>query len=255
MQDSYRQLLADALLFLKAEGESSLSVSAEDAAYFQNFIEKTNPRPQAPPRPQASPPPRPVIAAPLPKKPEAVIVAPEPLVPPPKEPEEKLPAFQQGSLAAVAEDSMEEVRALLKTIAPHVVLRDFVPSDAAAKRVRDPRSMEVAVLCFAGSPEEKEMLAKLAKAIDGSFAPAKLLEAEEIAADSLLQTETLKWVLGSESAIRQRSDLMQHYQELPEARLGKARLLFLAEPSDYLKDPQLKRSLWNKLCQLMPQSF
>jgi len=158
-------------------------------------------------------------------------------------------------------DPMDDLRAACKKIAPTLKILDRIPSDAQAKKIKNTwkdqlHMPDIAVLRSQQMP--LAFLEQIAKAIDLYFFPCRVIDVAPLEKanswDSLLATPHLKFVIAPDATLWGSKELMRHYHEIPSKKerfLGKIPLLLLPDPNLYLKDPSLKRSLWNLLCHVL----
>jgi hypothetical protein len=197
-------------------------------------------QPTPPPQPQAVEPPKtqPIIAEPTPKLPQLqVLPLPEP------------------------KPTNASLRSLFQKLAPNIAILQEIPNDAIAKKIATRWKTKnqitpISILSFHEPPKQKALLIEISKAIDIYFGPAKLIEAETIEKekqwDTFLQPQNLKCIIACDYTLWQLSCLMQFYKETSATQVRTLQgipLFLLPDLSLYLKDPQLKRSLWKALCQ------
>ena len=99
----------------------------------------------------------------------------------------------------------------------------------------------------------------IAKAIDLCFGTCRLIEIEDGKKwDLFLQSPQLKLIIAPDHLIFETKELLPFYRENPQEKsrhLGEIPLLLLPDLSLYFKDPYLKRSLWNVICQNLQPLF
>ena len=237
---SIHELIREVRLLLKEEG--AVFASPEDAAYFRKKI---------------SPPvqlPRQKEVIPLPPPPQPLRVEPPP---PLKQEKVELPP----TITPTKPKPSSFIRTLLAQIAPQLQIIDEIPSDLNARQIATRwktknKSAPISILSSSELPEHKAFLNELAIALDVYFGPAKIIEAESIEQEKqwepFLHAEGLKLIVMCDSSLWQLQELRKFYRETPAAAtrtLGKIPLFLLPDLSLYLKDPLLKRSLWNALVQ------
>lgn len=158
-------------------------------------------------------------------------------------------------------DPMQDLRALVAKSAPSLKLYDTVPSDKEAKKIKSAWKEQANVpdIAILGSPHSSlPFLYQVAKAIELHFFSSRVIEVQHLEEsnnwEAFLNTANLKIVITPDAVLWSCKQLMQYYHEFPNKKqrfLGKIPLLLLPDPSLYLKDPSLKRSLWNLLCQIL----
>lgn len=144
-----------------------------------------------------------------------------------------------------------------------MTLKETIPDDAIAKDVatrwKNPqKTAEVVLLAFAQNSTEMNFLTNLAKAIDARLKSTLVIDALKIEKDRSwdrwITSEGLKWIIAPAKALEELPLLKSHLREKPatsERFLGKIPLLLLPALSSYLKNPSLKKSLWQSLCQTL----
>lgn len=185
--------------------------------------------------------------------------------PPPKAPEQvveaqKLPS-KQPPLPKKAPADFSHLRNVLSKAAPELTIVDEIPSDAVAIKIAERwrtknQSAPISILTYQEQTEQRALLEQISRAIDVYFGPAKIVDAAKIESDkqwgAFLSVKNLKMIVVCDYTLWQLGHLMEHYKEVPANKtrvLGKVPLFLLPDLSLYLKDPLLKRSLWNALKQ------
>lgn len=230
-----RGLIADTLTWLQAEfpPHTNFLVSATSHAYFPRSQEvKKSPPPPPLPLPQM----KKEVAPPV------VVAAP----PPPSPPVQKAPPPPPAP----------ELASLIAQAAPHLQLRKAIPSDAVAKQLRnqwkEPAFQAIALVLSCGeSGAELEFLQRLTRAIETSLFSCQLIDAAQC--EVFLRQSTLKWIIAPQQTIENVTALKKIWRHLPnsdETFLEDKPLITLSPISAYLKDPGLKKFLWQKLCTL-----
>ena len=240
--DILKQLFAE----LEEAGPFVLA-SSEDANYFRKTLstKKTTEKQVEPVVLQVKPPP------PLPQVPTLEK----------KGEEVKEKALLPPSLPPKAPSDFSTVRRILSVVSPELSILDEIPNDEIAVKISERwktknQSAPISILLYQEPPEQKALLEQITTAIDIHFGPAKIVHAEKIEKDkqwgAFLSVADLKMVIVCDYTLWQLNQLMEFYKEVPANRsrvLGKVPLFLLPDLSLYLKDPQLKRSLWNALRQ------
>jgi hypothetical protein len=154
-----------------------------------------------------------------------------------------------------------QLRTIIAHIAPALPIINQIPSDEKGRKISTRwktknQSAPISILSAGELPEHKAFLEEVSLALDVYFGPAKSIDAETIEKEkqweSFLSAEGLKLIVICDFTLWQLPHLMQFYKETPQSNsrtLGKTPLFLLPDLSLYLKDPQLKRSLWKALCQ------
>ncbi|HSX38246.1 MAG TPA: hypothetical protein VLE95_05385 [Chlamydiales bacterium] len=146
---------------------------------------------------------------------------------------------------------------------PELVLIDPIPDDRIARQIANRwktknQAAPISILTSGELPKHKIFLSEIALALDVFCSPAKLIEAEAIEKENgwklFLSSDHLKLILICDSTLWQLASLRQFYKENPAMGnrvLGSTPVFLLPDLSLYLKDPLLKRSLWNNLCRVV----
>ena len=199
---------------------------------------------------------------------ESLIKTPEAL---PKEPEAAIrPIADPLAISApaaiepsprMADMGFGELQKLLSKIAPELVFLEQIPSDAKARQIAQRwktknQSAPISLLFLHEPLQQQKFLTNLATALDVVFGPARLINAEGIEKESqweaFLSVAELKLVIICDYALWQMPHLLKYYREVPNQTqrfLLNKPLMLLPDLTLYLKDPQLKRSLWKAICQ------
>lgn len=194
----------------------------------------------APPTPPAPPKQEPVVIKPVPKP--IALEVPKPITPPPS-----------------------SIESLVRKTAPQLKILHDIPSDEKARRVKEAyRSQqnipEIPILY--SDPKDRPFLSNVSKGIETAFASSHPLEVtffeKERTWDFFLKTPHLKLILIPDMVLWNSLDLMRYYKEIPSSgirTLGNLPLLLIADPKLYQTDPNLKRSLWLMIKNLLKSSL
>jgi len=227
--DLYRSLVNDTLTYMK-----DLLPCKEEPVILPKI---TLP---PPPKPKISPPP----------EPKSILTPP----PPPSKPKKK-ENFERELPTLSLPEPIGGIQKILQDIAPDLYLHNKPPSDDKAKRIKgawkEKREAPAIPILFQGKIYRK-FVERIAKAIDTVYGSSRIIE---ITADKkwdlFLEAENLKLIIAPDLFIFGNKDLLPFYQETPQQKvrkLGNIPLLLLPDLSLYFKDPYLKRSLWNVIC-------
>ncbi len=189
----------------------------------------------------------------------------KPLALPPVEAEKSEISFRFEPPEIPKTTSHEAMRSLMTQIAPELFLHETAPTDLSAKRIKEGwkeryATPEVPILLH--GKNHLKFLTQIAKAIDTCFFPSRIVPFEHLEKekkwDLFLESQRLKLIIAPDHVLFGSKGLLPYYTENPNEKtrfLGKIPLLLLPDLSLYMKDPSLKRSLWNVICQaLSPQS-
>lgn len=157
--------------------------------------------------------------------------------------------------------TLADVRKVFVQAFPQFPLIDEIPSDAIAIKIAERwktknKTAPISILSLHEPPEQRALLEQIAKAIDATLFPARVVNAETIEKEkqweAFLSAPGLKAAIACDYTLWQLNHLMTFYKENPTQgtrTLGTVPLFLLPDLSLYLKDPLLKRSLWKALCQ------
>lgn len=201
--------------------------------------------------------------APTPLKTEPLFTPITEMPKPVEQPTNKKSAFTLHPPTYSSSLSLQDLWTLIPKIAPSLTLLEKIPNDAKAQKIKNgwklpPEIPEVPLLCL--NHPALTFLKDVAQAIEKNFFPSKVLDIalfeEKNTWDVLFQAPHLKLIVIPETMLWQCPNLKRYYHEFPEKNeryLGKCPALLIFDPDLYLKDPSLKRSLWNQLCQALKQ--
>lgn len=258
---SFHQLVSKTLEYLNTLKESSLPSAMLTFSSPLPKVALEPPIPQSDPVPVIKPP---VIYKEAPKQaPSVKLQAPAEAAPTPQPlAQKKEPAFALNPLTLKHTDSLHDMRELVAKIAPSLTLISSIPSDEKAKRVKNKwkeESLIPTVALLSSRGPSLSFLENVAKAIEAHFTSSKVLLVDGFEQknswDSFLSAPQLKLIIAPGQVVWSSPMLMRHYKENPAQNtrhLGSIPVLLLSDASLYLKDPSLKRSLWNLLCQTIP---
>lgn len=261
-QQLLNTLLDETLQYLHQLKETSshvLSFSLDTLPKEEPLIEEN---PPAPLKTSSKPPVEKVVELPPPKQePELT----QPALPPELKKTPALPTtppiVASHPPKAHQKDLMQDIQKTLAKIAPTLKLVDHIPQDTEAKKIKNAWKEQANipdVVILATKSPVLPFLHHVAKAIELHFFSSRVLEVDEFEKqnkwEALLGTPNLKMIISPDGVLWSCKALLRYYHEFPnkqERFLGKIPLLLLPDPSLYLKDPALKRSLWNLLCQML----
>ena len=156
-------------------------------------------------------------------------------------------------------DPFLDVRSAIKTIGKDYKILDTLPDDREAKKLAklyENKSNYPECMIFYEKTQKKGLLLlqALSFAINRSFFSCSLLSIEEIEEkenlDEILKDKKIRLIICSQQTLWHHPKLLSHYLETPGnifKRLATKDLFVLSNLEYYLKDPSLKRSLWNNL--------
>lgn len=227
--------------------DSYLQLIDQTLAYIQERLPKKETLPL---------PPTPVLSPPKPKAPE-----PSPLKVEKKPEPKKETTLELHPPTKPTPSNANRMGTVLKSIAPELFLHEAPLPDEKAKRVKNAWNEKSLVpeipILFQGT-HYRSFLENLAKAISLTFAPSRVIEMtsfeKEKKWDIFLESPKLKFILCPDHLVFSSKELLQFYKENPGQKtrfLGNIPLLLLPDLALYFKDPYLKRSLWNVLCQTL----
>ncbi len=165
--------------------------------------------------------------------------------------------------ASVKPDSFAELHQKMRKIAPGVHFYDFPLDDKQAKSVKNAwrrhQSLPQYPILYSKELEPwGGILKNIAQAIDlyfGTSKPVKIEDFEEGGSwQDFFSLQNLKLIIIPDMALFNTKHLITHYKEIPSSGLhylDNYPALLLPDLSLYYKDPMLKKSLWNILCQMI----
>ncbi len=169
---------------------------------------------------------------------------------------EELPVSSESILSAPITPSVQ-IQETLKKVAPSLSILRAIPSDEEACTVKNRWKLKSAAAILILTNEKKQepisFWHNLAKAIEGHFALAELVQIESIEKIDFL--EGCKLILAVEKDILQSKKMYSFYKKLPsthEVFLGALPVIILQHSSYYTDNPNNKRLLWNDLCKKIP---
>ena len=225
-----------------------------------DFIRSLN---QAPPTLPKRAPLKPALAlAPLPKKqPEPAAVPLLEIIKPPKQKETKDSFITLDVPVPQPPLGYNTLLPLLKKVEPDLFLHEKIPSDHKAKRIKEAWKIkegtpDIPILTHGG--QNLPFLTNLAKAIETRFSSSRVIDVKQIEQekkwDLFLSSPQLRLIIAPDATLWDSKEILTFYKENPQKgvrHLGKVPLLLLPDLSLYYKDPYLKRSLWNVICQML----
>ncbi|MBS0605512.1 MAG: hypothetical protein KF898_05245 [Parachlamydiales bacterium] len=267
MNDSFRQLVHDALNYARAQPQQAwIFASAEEVQFFQSCSRQHSARRELP---------QPTASKPIPVKTQIK----EGVAKPQLEPKASLPSPSKETPAAAKESAIspqpalkmpappaikpsEEIVKTLRKIAPALHISDQVPDDHTAKQISSAwkeklSGIDVVLIALNNIPDTIELMKNLAKAIQKDLRNVKLMSGDRLEQekrwDAFFQTNTFRLIIAS-SGMEQYPELLKHYKALPaqqSAFLADIPLIVLEHPSAYTESPNKKVSLWKSLCLML----
>ncbi|MBI3236523.1 MAG: hypothetical protein HYZ48_02275 [Chlamydiales bacterium] len=154
---------------------------------------------------------------------------------------------------------LDQIRKKALEIDPTLSLHTKPPDDAKARKIKEEwrEKREIPLLpILTHTTRYLPFLKNLAKAISFTFLPCRVLEVisfeKEKKWDLFFSSSHVNLVILSDQTLWESKELLLNYKENPQKKerfLASFPLLLLPDLSLYEKDPYLKRSLWNLLCQ------
>jgi hypothetical protein len=145
---------------------------------------------------------------------------------------------------------------------PTFKIKKEIPDDHCALQLanqwkENALEAEVAILSFHESKQSDLFLQNIQKAISLYFFSAQIIDVDlwdkQKKWELFFEHSKTRWILSSPSLLK-KSSLLPFYREIPatsERFLGPFRLHILEEIESYLKNPSLKKTLWQSLCALL----
>lgn len=267
MNDSFRQLVRDALEYARAQPQQAwIFASAEEVQFLQSCSRQQSTRRELP---------QPTASKPIPVKTQIK----EGVAKPQLEPNASLPSPSKETPAAAKESAIspqpalktpappaikpsEEIVKTLRKIAPALHISDQVPDDHTAKQISSAwkeklSGIDVVLIALNNIPDTIELMKNLAKAIQKDLRNVKLMSGDRLEQekrwDPFFQTNTFRLIIAS-SGMEHYPELLKHYKALPAQQsefLADIPLIVLEHPSAYTESPNKKVSLWKSLCLML----
>lgn len=162
----------------------------------------------------------------------------------------------------VPEIALHDMHALTKKIAPNLFLHEKIPSDRKAitiKNAYQKRATHATATFLYFGNTYKSFIKNVVHATDIALCDASLVEKPFQNSNEwevFLQSSHIKLIIAADSVFFDDKTLRKFYTENAAEKscfLCNIPLLLLPDLSLYYKDPYLKRSLWNLICQSLPQ--
>jgi len=232
-------------------------------------VQRSNPTSPIPP---AAPPP--IVAAPTPKAPEEIkpaeitpigkaLSTKQEVIPTEREKKKSTAVFQLDTFTTPAAVDFKDIRSIIQERFPQMAILNAIPDDSEAKKTsraweQPLKHVNVLIVSLDEAPKNRYFLANIAAALEsyGVSTSITMASGREKSSDwetKLVSTE-LRLVLVTQHCLEALPELGKLYrEEAKQARcyLGKTPLLLMSDIGFYLKEPQLKSSLWNALKELL----
>jgi hypothetical protein len=156
-------------------------------------------------------------------------------------------------------DSFQDIKSILKQTFKDLKIYDQLPDDKEAKllaKLYENKSSfpECVILYEKAQKKGLTLINALSLAIDKRFVSCATYSIEELEEkqqlDLLLKDKKIRLFISTQELLYHHPKLLSHYLETPGnpiKRLGTKDLFVLLNIDYYLKDPLLKRSIWNNL--------
>lgn len=170
----------------------------------------------------------------------------------------KIEATPTESTPSVA-DSFQDIKTLLKSISSNIKIFDELPDDSEARRLAklyEKKTQFAECLIFYENPNQKGLmlLKAVALAIEKQFTVCTLHAIDDIEQSGLLEEmlkdKNVKLIITCHDWIIHHPKLLNIFNEKTGSsikKLGTKDVIVLSNLEYYMKDPALKRSLWNLL--------
>lgn len=138
---------------------------------------------------------------------------------------------------------------------PHLFIHESIPNDREAKLKKNAwkitsRLIDIPIFTSQEMHKYLPFLKNLAKAIDYTFAPSRVIEIDHLERKNVWQTllnpQYIRCILCPDLVLWASPHLASYYHQ-KEGCLGEIPVMLLPDLKLYLKDPLLKRSLWQML--------
>ncbi len=170
-----------------------------------------------------------------------------------KTPDPSLFTFTLDPMSVPKEYDLTKIQKEMSQIFPQLEIIDKIPEYTGPQPVQNRATglPEVIFLTFSESPEEKEFLKKVADAVTARFCSAAVYSAFHIESKNkwadMFRLKGLRFIVASESGILSMPNLLAYYRR-PQRYLGGLPVLLISDPEVYLRQPELKHSLWQAIC-------
>ncbi|MBM3206999.1 MAG: hypothetical protein FJZ57_00100 [Chlamydiae bacterium] len=158
----------------------------------------------------------------------------------------------------------EEIKKRIEKIFPNIKIVKDIPSDEEAKILSEQwqkRTQNAAVLIFnfSPTPEHAFFWENVKRAIEGHFSSCCVIEAQEWEKknnwDSFFKLYKPNLILGTQEIFKN-NHLLTHFKEIPSSKerfLHSQKYLTTHSAAEYIKNPNLKKSLWSMICKHLRQ--
>ena len=241
---AYLALIDDTLSYIQALRPPLVPTTKPRKKTPTRALPLRSPQPKPTPVPPASATPKPTPTPQPQPKPTPKLATQEPIQ----------PSFTLTPPLPPAAASLQATKTLITQLFPNLPLKSEPPSDEQAKKIKTSwqtkqNISEVALLIQTG--QFTSFFSALSQAISLCLAPAKTFCIEPLERENkwevFLTAKQLRLILIPDAALFASKNLLPYTRELPQKNarfLKDVPLLLLPDPSLYLKDPLLKRSLW-----------
>ncbi len=263
MQKHFQQLVQDTIIYLKTCENQKFELSDTLFDFFssdlQKTIQSTNPK-------KNKTQPRPAPAVQSFKSPPAILSsAPKTglikkMVFPKEEKKLKKKDFREPEKPACNMTlAFDHFKDLMQLIDPKIKILENIPNDIQAKEIASSWKLKskvgkITLLVFQENKKELFFIKELAKALHLLFQPTKIINAVNLEKDNqweaFLNQPHLKFLLITDVSLWKLKNLIAHYHENPtthETFLGPVPLFLLPQISLYLKEPLIKKTLYESL--------
>lgn len=257
-------LVQDTLALLQKEKKQNSFFFLSDASFdfFQPYIQQYASAPKntlEKPKPAAFLPLENIKAAIQPPPPSKTALINKLIVPAAAKKPEKKEFREPEKPAYLLTLSLDHFKDLMQLIEPRLKILDIIPSDQKAKEIASSWKFKakvgkITLLAFKENPKELFFIKELAKALHLLFQPTKIINAaaleKEDKWDFYLSQPHLKLLLITDTNLWKLKNLVKYYHENPttgETFLKNTPVMLLPQISFYLKEPLMKKTLYENL--------
>lgn len=255
MQKELHLLIRDTLAFLKAEKQPFFALKEPTHTFFKPYLnQKKTPLPPKPRLPLA---PKQAFREKFPPPKKTALL--RKMITPSQKPTEKKDFREPEKPSCNLTLSFQHFKDLMQLVNPRIKILDDTLNDSRAKEIASSWKLKskvgkITLLAFGENPKEIFFLKELAKALHLLFQPTKIINAatleKENKWDDYLSQPYLKLLLITDVNLWKLKNLVQHYHENPttnETFLKEVPLMLLPQISLYLKEPLMKKTLYENL--------
>lgn len=146
-----------------------------------------------------------------------------------------------------------ELRQIFMEKFPHIPVLDEIPSGSNNLPPKLSDIVQVIILTYHENDNTRTFIQNLANAITTHLGPVQILDAEQTEKangwEDLIKKNGLRLIISSYAGMQSFPGLMKHFKEAKNGchLIGKTPICLLSDINIYLKEPHLKRPLWQSI--------